>query len=140
MARIDSILGIALQQGCDELRVASDIEPKILSMGTAKRLALPAMGTEMIRDLLGDILSPERDAELVSRGRVDLKYTTESGVSFDVVLTRKGEGIDSRFLKPGMGGAWPPVASRPRVAAAAPISVREPVAAPVASEPTSSLS
>lgn len=126
MARIDSILGIALQQNCDELRVASDIEPKMFSNGASKRLHLPAMSTDMLRDMLGDILSPERDAELASRERVDVKYQTDAGVAFDVIITKRGSGFEARFLK-STGNA-------PR-RLPAPVSAPMQIAAPVAPAP-----
>ena len=100
MARIDSILGIVLQQGCDELRVATDTEPKMFARGVAKRLHMGVTSDETLRDLLGEILAPERETELAARGRSEVRYRSESGATFDVTLVRRSDaGLEVRFLR-----------------------------------------
>ena len=100
MARIDSILGIALQQGCEELRVATDAEPRMFARGASKRLHLPATNAETLHDLLGEILPPEREAELATRGRIEVRYRSEAGNAYDVTLARRADGgVEVRFLK-----------------------------------------
>jgi twitching motility protein PilT len=114
MARIDSILSIANQQGCAELRVGTDREPKMLANGTTKPLHLPATKEDMLRDLLGDILSAEREQMLRERGRVDVAYTSDKEQAYRVTLTARPDGgFDAVFLR-GEKPA-PPVREEPRV-------------------------
>ena len=130
MARIDSILAIVLNQGANELRVGTDREPKMLAHGAAKRFSMPATNEETLRELLGELLSPERDAAMRERGRVEVAYATEAGVPFQVTLTaRPSGGFDAQFVR---GAARAQAASAPQVVAAPPASHREPLAPPVA--------
>src|SRR4051812_33893884 len=92
MARIDSILSIVLRQGANELRVGADREPKMLANGTPKRLSIPKTSEMTLRELLGDILSPERDELLRAGGRLELTYEAAGLGSFSVTLTRQDEG------------------------------------------------
>ncbi len=109
MARIDSILSIVLQQGADELRIGTDKAPRMLAGGVAKRLALPATPDDMLRHLLGPLLTPEREEQLRAFARVELTYVAESLGTFAVTLTRRtGEAtmaIDAVFLKGARKGA-----------------------------------
>ncbi len=119
MARIDSILGIALQQGCEELRVATDAEPKMFARGVAKRLHLGATSAETLHDLLGEILSPERETELSARGRLEVRYRSEAGNAYDVTLARRTDGgLEVRFLKTLRGSVTASPAAAPSAAIA----------------------
>lgn len=130
MARIDSILAIVLQQGGNELRVGTDREPKLLAHGTAKRFSMSKTSEETLRELLGEILSPERETSIRDCGRVDLPYVTESGDTFLVTLTgRTTGGFDVQFVRSAGRPAPPrmqPVAEATRpTAGQAPCEVRE---------------
>jgi twitching motility protein PilT len=106
MARIDSILGIVVQQGANELRVGTDREPKMLAHGAVKRFSMPETNEETLRELLGEVLSPDREQALRERGRADLAYTTEAGTTFHVTLTsRPSGGFDALFLRASSRGA-----------------------------------
>lgn len=99
MAKIDRLLSLVLDQNANELRVGTDREPKMLAYGTSKRLALPSMDTETVRDLLGEILSPEREALLAERGRIDAAYEAPSLGLFALTLTSRTDGFDATFRK-----------------------------------------
>jgi twitching motility protein PilT len=99
VARIDRILSIVAEQGANELRVGTDREPKMLAYGSAKRLSLPLTSEEMLRDLLGDILTPEREASMRERGRVELAYTAGELGTFQVTLTHRTDGFDATFRR-----------------------------------------
>src|SRR4051812_44442350 len=71
----------------------------MLAYGSAKRLSLPMTSEEMLRDLLGEILSPEREAALHERGRVELTYTAVDLGLFQVTLTHRTDGFDATFRK-----------------------------------------
>jgi twitching motility protein PilT len=100
MARIDRILSIVADQGANELRVGTEREPKMLAYGTVKRLSIPSTSEEMLRDLLGEILTPEREESMRARGRVDVTYEAGTLGAFQVSLTsRSDNGFDAVFRK-----------------------------------------
>ena len=92
MARIDSLLGIVNQQAANELRMGTDREPKMLAYGAAKRLSIPTTPEETLRDLLGDILTPEREQAMRAKGRIEVTYDGGPLGSFQVTLDRGGKG------------------------------------------------
>ncbi len=108
MARIDSILSIVRQQGANELRVGTDREPKMLADGVPKRLSIPATPEDILRELLGDILSAERAETLRTRGRVTATYDAGGLGTFHVtIVSREGGGFDAVFVH---GAPRPPKA------------------------------
>jgi twitching motility protein PilT len=145
MARIDSVLAIVVQQGANELRVGTDREPKMLAHGNPKRFSMPATNEETLRQLLGELLAPEREQTMRTWGRVDTAYTTDAGAAFQVTLTvRPGGGFDATFLRAAsreasesstMRASSPALATSP--AAFAPVGVRAP-STPDRSGPSSS--
>lgn len=97
MAKIDRLLSLVIDQGANELRLGTDREPKMLAYGTAKRLSLPSMDAETLRDMLGEILSPEREELLRARGRVDGGYSAPGLGVFALTFTTRGDGFDVTF-------------------------------------------
>jgi len=115
MARIDSLLAIVVDQGANELRIGSDREPKMFASGVPKKLHLPAMPEQTIRDLLGEIITPERAASLAARKPADAMHDAGALGSFHVTLTaREGGGLDVLFVRGSKRGA--PAAAAPTVA------------------------
>jgi len=96
---VNRILKLVLEQGADELRLGTDRAPRMLSKGAAKRLTLSDTTDETLRILLGELLSPERDAQLRAKQRVDTEHAVDDVVfhvafqprasdpGFDVVFT-----------------------------------------------------
>jgi twitching motility protein PilT len=126
MARIDSLLSIVAAQGANELRLGSDREPKMLAHGAAKKLAIPAMSGDTLRDLLGEILTPEREEAMRARGRIEVSHDAGALGTFQVTLaSRDGGAFDAIFLR---GARREPVV---HAAPVAPAPVIEPRAAPV---------
>jgi twitching motility protein PilT len=103
MARIDSLLSIVVDQGANELRIGTNREPKMFAYGAAKRLNIPAMGEDMVRELMGEILT-ERETALRAKGRLDAPYTSEKVGAFQVTMTVRPDGIDAVFLRSGARG------------------------------------
>jgi twitching motility protein PilT len=139
VARIDSILSIADRQGANELRLGSDREPQMFADGTQKRLAMPKTPTETLRELLGELLPPDREKMLAAQGQVQFLYEAGALGPYRVALTRRGPPgalleIDAVFQR-GRGKAAPappllappPAAPQPALAVA-----RAPVAEPAA--------
>jgi len=109
MARIDSLLAIVVEQGANELRIGSDREPKMFAHGTPKKLNIPAMPEQTIRELLGDIITPDRATALAGRKPVEATHDAGALGSFHVTMTsREGGGLDVLFLRGGKRGAPPP--------------------------------
>ncbi|WP_394827779.1 type IV pilus twitching motility protein PilT [Pendulispora albinea] len=100
MARIDSILAMVVQQGANELRVGIDREPKILAYGAAKRFHMMPTSEETLRELLGEILTQERDEALRSARKLEVAYDAGELGPFRVTFVlRADEGFDAVFLR-----------------------------------------
>jgi twitching motility protein PilT len=89
MARIDSILSILVQQGANELRLGTDREPKMFAYGAQKKLSLPVTPDDLLRHLLGDILSPEREQTIRAKGRVEAAHDAGALGAFQVTITAR---------------------------------------------------
>ena len=128
MARVDSILSILVHQGANELRLGTDREPRLLSDGIAKRLSIPLTPEETLRELLGEILDPEREQVLRARGRLDVPYEAAQLGTFQVrIATRAEGGFDAVFLRDRTGVAAPaPPERRPRAASPTPRDLAAP--------------
>jgi twitching motility protein PilT len=125
MARIDSLLAIVNQQAANELRMGTDREPRMLAYGAAKRLSIPTTSEETLRDLLGEILTPEREQAMRAKGRTELVYDGGSLGAFQVTLVAREGGFDVIFLRGARGRAKEagPAAVPPPAAAVAPAPV-----------------
>jgi twitching motility protein PilT len=134
MARIDSILGIVNQQSANELRMGTDREPKMLAYGAAKRLSIPMTPEDTLRDLLGEILTPEREQAMHAKGRVEVTYDGGPLGPFHVTLTARPagkDGFDVVFLRGAR--ARPAPAETSSSPAQRPVPAAQPL--PVASQP-----
>ncbi|HEX8795304.1 MAG TPA: PilT/PilU family type 4a pilus ATPase [Polyangiaceae bacterium] len=100
MARVDSLLSILVQQGANELRLGTDREPKMLASGAPKRLAIPSTPEDTLRELLGEILTGEREQAMRAGGRVDVRYEAAGLGAFQVKLLARGDAaFDAVFLR-----------------------------------------
>ncbi len=99
MARIDSLLAIVNQQAANELRLGTEREPKMLAYGVAKRLSIPTTSEGTLRDLLGEILTPEREQTMRAKGRLEIAYEGASLGSFQVTLIAREGGFDTIFMR-----------------------------------------
>ncbi|HEY6461334.1 MAG TPA: PilT/PilU family type 4a pilus ATPase [Polyangiaceae bacterium] len=116
MARVDSLLSILVQQGANELRLGTDKEPKMLAFGTPKRLSIPVTPEDTLRELLGEVLTPDRDKQLKAQGRVDTSYEAAGLGAFHVKLSARAGGFDVVFVRETKKA--PPAASAPTPAVA----------------------
>jgi twitching motility protein PilT len=129
MARIDSILNLVDRQGANELRLGADKEPQMFADGAQKRLTMPKTSMETLRDLLGELLPPDRESLLVAQGQVQFLYESPTLGPFRVTLVRRGVPraaleMDAVFLR-----------GRGKVAAPAPAPTPAPLPAPLATPP-----
>jgi twitching motility protein PilT len=104
---IDQILSIVSQQGADELRLGTDQEPQVFSRGVRKKFVMSATPEAVLRHLLGEILTPERDRQLQAGGRLEFEYDAGGSGRFQVVLAvRQDKGLDVVFASSaGRGSA-----------------------------------
>src|SRR5580765_4370098 len=121
MAGVDSLLRMMVNHGADELRIGTDLPPKMLSRGSAVRLSIPATDDAMMQHLLEGILTPEREASLRRDGKLELTYE-----GYAVALQPRGAGLEATFKK----GAAAPARPSPPPPAPAPAPVAAPIAAP----------
>lgn len=124
LAPVDSILRILIQEGADELRLGIGKAPRLLARGAAKRFHLPETNEEMMRHLLGDLLTTERQFALRHDGRVDFVYAAAKTGTFKVTLVaRAGEpdALAATFLLQGPVAAVP----TPAPSESSPHAVRE---------------
>ena len=133
MAGVDGILGIMIQQNADELRMGTDVAPRMYQAGVQKRLSLPETPDDTLRHLLGAILSPEREERLRKDGRVELPYTIEGGPTVEVMITRRSPDtsraspFDVVFLRGGKRpAAVVPAAPLPQSAIPTPLAMPAP--------------
>ena len=94
MRPIDSLLGILVQQGGNELRLLADRRPQMFAGETELALTMPAMSAERIRQLLDDLWTANA-AELGRRGRLALTYRSDELGVFAFHLTEgDGRGLE----------------------------------------------
>lgn len=134
MAAIDSLLNLVDRQGANELRVGTDREPQMFADGAQKRLVIPKTTMDTVRELLGEILSGEREKQVAEQGRVQLVYEAPGLGPFRVTLTRRGPtwaplAVDAVFLR-GPAKAPQSMAAVPPTPAAAPSAASLPTPAP----------
>src|SRR5664280_203122 len=95
---IDQILSIVSQQGADELRLGTDEEPQVFAAGVRKRFVMSATPEPVLRHLLGELLTPDRDRQLHSGNRLEFDYDTGGIGRFHVVLAScRDKGIEVIF-------------------------------------------
>ncbi len=107
MPGIDQILSIVSQQGADELRLGTDQEPQVLSRGARKKFVMAATPEPVLRHLLGELLTAERDRQLQAGSRLEFDYDAGGIGRFVVVLVaRQDGGLDVTFTSSvGRGSA-----------------------------------
>src|SRR5256885_1019469 len=117
MAGVDSLLRMMATHGADELRLGTDLPPKMLNRGAAVRLSIPPTDDAMLQHLLEGILTPEREASLRQSGKIELAYEGHA-----VTLQSRGAGLEAIFKKgaPAARPAPPPPPQPPPIAAPPP--------------------
>jgi twitching motility protein PilT len=99
MAGIDQVLSFVVQQGANELRLGTDEEPQVFAMGARRRFTMSPTSDEVLRQLLGDILSHEREEELKKQRRSAFDYEASGIGRFQVILSaRPGSGMNVTFI------------------------------------------
>ncbi|MCA9522591.1 MAG: hypothetical protein KC609_16550, partial [Myxococcales bacterium] len=106
MARIDGLLNIMLSQGATELHLGCERTPRLLRDGQAQPFHMPELSEEMLRSLLGPLLSDERQATMKDDGRTRFDYVA-GRFNFHVELNGRGPGSTGFDVIFRAGGAAP---------------------------------
>ncbi len=100
MAGIDQILSVVVQQGANELRLGTDQEPQVFAQGARRRFTMSPTPDNVLRQLLGEIFSAQREAELIKLPRIGFDYEAHGIGSFQVQISRRPSGgMDVAFLQ-----------------------------------------
>ena len=127
MARVDRILALVKEQGANELRMGSNVPPQMLAHGAPRKLSIPTTDNDTLRDLLGELLSADREQLLRAQGRIEVVHDVEGVGAHRVVLSARGDDLDVVFVRNDGGRIRPsptkvsePVATEPTAAFAPP--------------------
>ena len=114
----------------------------MLAFGTPKSLSIPVTPEDTLRELLGEILTPEREQALKAHGRTEGSYEAAGLGGFHVKLTARPGGFDVVFVRESRraapvaaGTPTPAVAFRPRAGARACAACRCPRPRPLRRPP-----
>jgi len=100
MRGIDQILSFLVQDGADELRLSTDEEPEAFARGARRHFSMAKTPDSVLRHLLGDLLSREREAQLAAQRALDFVYEASGVGVFDVCLqTRTDGGLAITFTR-----------------------------------------
>src|SRR5512144_2972720 len=110
MAGIDQILSFIVQQGADQLHLGTDDEPQAYALGVRRHFTMAKTPDPVLRHLLGDLLSPQRETELAEQRTIHFIYEAPGIGSFEVTLEpRKPGGLDVTFSRSGDSAIQPAV-------------------------------
>jgi twitching motility protein PilT len=138
VAGVDQILHAIVQQGADELRLASDQAPLVFARGVPRHFSMSPTPETVLRSLLGPLLTADRLAELERTGRSAFEYRAGSVGRFEGVLGRGQHGLEAKFTALGETAARSAELAPPVVRSGARSETAAPSATPArAVEPTS---
>jgi twitching motility protein PilT len=119
MAGVDQILHAIVQQGADEVRFVSDQAPLVFARGVQRRFSMAPTPEALLRQLLSQLLTAERLAELERASHVGFEYQAGTVGRFGVALARGPHGLEATFVAGGAVPARAPEAA-PRALESAP--------------------
>ena len=109
MRPIDSLLGILVQQGGDELRLVADERPRMFAGERELPLTMPAMPAERIQQLLADLWT-DNAAALARDGRLERTHRHDELGAFALLLQQApGAALEVRLRRGGAAAEPAPV-------------------------------
>jgi twitching motility protein PilT len=109
MPGVDQILSFIVQQGADELRLGTDDEPQAFAQGVRRHFTMAKTPDAVLRHLLGDVLSKDRESLLVKQPLLRFSYEARGVGTFDVALeARKTGGLNVTFTQSTASPVSPP--------------------------------
>lgn len=111
----------------------------MLAFGTPKRLSIPVTPEDTLRELLGEVLTPDREQALKAQGRTEGSYEAAGLGGFHVKLTARPGGFDVVFVResrrPAPVAASTPTPAVPFAPAPAHVPAPLPLPGPAAAPP-----
>lgn len=99
MPGIDQILSVVVKQGANELRLGTDREPSVYAKGARVRFTMAPTSNAVLRQLLGEILSLERDRDLAEKRSLAFEYQLAKVGEFAVTMSlRDGGELEVKFV------------------------------------------
>lgn len=99
MPGIDQVLSVVVTQGANELRLYTNREPSVYAKGTRVRFTMAPTSNAVLRQLLGEILSSERDRDLAEKRSIAFAYQLSKVGEFEVTMSLRGsEELEIKFL------------------------------------------
>lgn len=95
MLAIDSLLQLAHREGATELRVGTDRAPTMI--GSRRQLSMPSTPDDMLRHLLGGLLTEANEARLERRETVELRHDVPHVGATLAQLRRTDAGLEATF-------------------------------------------
>lgn len=112
MPGIDQILSFIVQEGADELRLGTDDEPQALAQGVRRHFTMAKTPDPVLRHLLGELLSRDREKQLNERQAVSFFYEAHSIGAFEVrIEPRATGGLSVTFTQANRREAVPATSS-----------------------------
>jgi twitching motility protein PilT len=108
MAGVDQILHAIVQQGADELRLATDQAPLVFANGAARRFTMAPTPEPVLRQLLNQLLTAERLAMVERSVRVEFERDAGRAGRFVVALVRGAAGLEATFITAASAAARHP--------------------------------
>lgn len=87
--------------------MGTGLPPQMFAQGAPRRLSIPTTDADTLRDLLGEVLTDERERMLRANGRLELVHDAEGAGPHQVLLTVKRDGYDVVFVRSEEGRARP---------------------------------
>ena len=112
MAGVDSLLRMMASHDADELRLGTDLPPKMMKRGAPVRLSIPPTDDAMLQHLLEGILDPRAgQASLHRDGRLELSYDGH----LVTLQARDQKAVDAIFRKGAAAPRPAPLRRAPRL-------------------------
>lgn len=89
---IDGLLDLVRQQGADSLTLDGDSPPVLSRSGARQRLSMPALGEEMLEQIVVEVTGEDERARLEASGELTTVHENPSG-AYTVTIRRSGGGL-----------------------------------------------
>jgi twitching motility protein PilT len=99
MPGIDQILSVVVKQGANELRLGTNREPSVYARGARVRFTMAPTSNAVLRQLLGEILSLDRDRDLAEKRSITFEYQLAKVGEFHVTMSlREPDEFEVKFV------------------------------------------
>ena len=132
--RINGLLNIVCQNGATELHMGTDKKPRLFKGSAETAFTMPVTSEDMLRHYLGDLFSPEVEAQMRQDGEVVFEHVLPSKERFRGRFKHRNDGFDVFFALEVASAPLTDADTEPMAAAPAPpapqVAAVEPPSAP----------